>query len=107
MYGVGVSYLLEDGFTPFESLDFNLAALLSLAKEGCEINLDNLDFNRADLLGWIRCTLAALSRAEKASVKSLAALLTLTFLTKDFKVISRFLLRAVLTLSFRTFLMAD
>lgn len=85
MYGVGVSYLLEDGFTPFESLDFN----------------------RADLLGWIRCTLAALSRAEKASVKSLAALLVLAFLTKDFKVISRFLLRAVLILSFLTFFMAD
>lgn len=93
--------------TLFDNLDLSLAALLSLAKEGCEINLDNLDFNRADLLGWIRWTLAALSKAEKAACRSLAVLLALAFLTKDFKASSRFLLRAVLTLSFLTFFMAD
>jgi len=68
---------------------------------------DNLDFNLAALLGWIRWTLAALSKAEKAACKSLAVLLTLAFLTKDFKAISRFLLRDDLTLSFLTFLIAD
>ncbi len=68
---------------------------------------DNLDFKRAALLGWIRWTLAALSRAEKAAVKSLAVLLALTFLTNDFRAISRFLLRVVLTLSFLTFLIAE
>ncbi len=71
------------------------------------IPFDNRDFKRAALFGCIRWTLAALSKAEKAAVKSLAALLVLAFLTKDFKASSRFLLRAVLSLSFRTFLMAD
>lgn len=71
------------------------------------IPLDNLDLSRAALLGWIKWTLAALSKAEKAAVKSLAALEALAFLIKDFKVVSRFLLRAVLPLSFRTFLIAD
>lgn len=69
--------------------------------------LDNLDFKRAALLGWIRCTLAALSKAEKAACISLAALDALAFFTKDFKTVSRFLLRAVLSLSFLTFLIAD
>lgn len=68
---------------------------------------DNLDFKRADLLGWIKWTLAALSRAEKAACKFLALLSFLAFLTKAFKEISRFLLRAVLTLSFLTFLIAE
>lgn len=67
----------------------------------------NLDFNLEALLGWISLTLAALSRAEKTARKSLADFETLTFFIKDFKPISRFLFRAVLTLSFLTFLIAD
>lgn len=69
--------------------------------------LDNLDLSLAAFLGWIRWTLAALSRAEKTACKSLAALVVLTFLIKDFKAFSRFLLRAVLILSFLTFLIAE
>lgn len=68
---------------------------------------DKRDFSLAALLGWIRWTLAALSKAEKAARRSLAVLLALAFLTRDFKAISRFLLRAVLALSFLTFFMAD
>lgn len=55
----------------------------------------------------MRCTLAALSKAEKADCKLLAVLDTLAFLIKDFKISSLFLLRAVLTLSFLTFLIAE
>jgi len=67
----------------------------------------NLDFSLEALLGWISLTLAALSRAEKTACKSLADFEILTFLIKDFKPIARFLFRAVLTLSFLTFLIAD
>lgn len=68
---------------------------------------DKRDFKRAALLGWINFTLVALSKAENAACKSFAALVVLTFLIKDFKFVSRFSLRAVLVLSFRTFLMAE
>lgn len=68
---------------------------------------DNLDFNLAALFGWISLTLAALSKAEKTACKSLAPFEALAFLIKDFKFNSRFLFRAVLTLSFLTFLIAD
>lgn len=49
----------------------------------------------------------ALSSAEKTACKSLAPLVDLAFLIKDFKALERFLLRAVLNLSFLTFFMAD
>ncbi len=52
-------------------------------------------------------TLAALSRAENTVCKSLADLEVLTFLTKERKFSSRFLFRAVLILSFLTFLIAE
>lgn len=68
---------------------------------------DSLDFNLAALFGWINFTLAALSKAENAACKSLASFEVLAFLTKDFRLNSRFLLRAVLVLSFLTFLIAD
>ena len=68
---------------------------------------DNLDFNLAALFGWIKWTLAALSSAEKAACKFLGVLETLAFLIADFKAVSRFLFRAVLVLSFLTFLMAE
>lgn len=68
---------------------------------------DNLDFNLEALFLWIRFTLVALSKAEKTACKSFVALLVLTFLIADFKASSRFLLRAVRVLSFRTFLIAD
>lgn len=58
-------------------------------------------------MGWINFTLAALSRAENAACKSLVFFETLAILTKDFKTKPLFLLRAVLTLSFLTFLIAD
>lgn len=69
--------------------------------------LDKRDLSLAALLGWINLTLAALSKAEKTVCKSLADFEALTFLINDFKPISRFLFRAVLTLSFLTFLIAD
>lgn len=72
-----------------------------------ETNLDNLDFSLADLFGWINLTLAALSKAENTACKSLADLLVRLFLIRDFKAPFRLLLRAVLTLSFLTFLIAD
>lgn len=71
------------------------------------IPFDNLDFNLAALLGWIKCTLAALSKAEKTAFKFVAVFSRRAFLIKAFKAISRFLFRAVLSLSFLTFLMAD
>jgi len=92
---VGASYFFESFFK------------IGLLVESEPTPFDSLDFNLAALLGWIKCTLAALSKAEKAAVKSLADLLILAFLTKDFKVVSRFLLRAVLSLSLRTFFIAD
>lgn len=51
--------------------------------------------------------LAALSKAEKTACKSLADLEVLAFLIRDFKTVDLFLLRAVLTLSFLTFLIAE
>lgn len=69
---------------PFESLDFNLEAL------ALEISF----------------TLAALSKLEKTFCKSLAFFVWRTFLIADFKESSRFLLRSVRVLSFRTFLIA-
>lgn len=72
-----------------------------------EISLDNLDFNLADLFGWINLTLAALSKAENTACKSLSDLVVRLFLIRDFKILSRLLLRAVLTLSFLTFFIAD
>jgi len=68
--------------------------------------LDNRDFNLEALLGWIKWTLTALSKAEKAACKSFASFVPLTFLIADFSETSLFLLRAVLTLSFLTFLIA-
>lgn len=72
-----------------------------------ETLFDNLDLSLAALLGCINLTLAALSRAEKVACKSLADLETLAFFIKDFKLNSLFLLRAVLNLSFLTFLIAE
>lgn len=71
------------------------------------IPFDSLDFSLAALFGWINFTLEALSKAENAFCKSLADFEVLTFLIKDFKFSSCFLLRAVLVLSFLTFLIAD
>jgi len=70
-------------------------------------SLDNLDFNREALLGWIRWTLAALSKAEKAACRFLSDLFILAFFTNDLRAASLLSLRIVLTLSFRTFLIAD
>lgn len=58
-------------------------------------------------MGWINFTLAALSKAENAACKSLVFFEALAFLTKAFKANPLFLLRAVLVLSFLTFLIAD
>ncbi len=86
---------------------FDLAALLLLAIEGCEINLDNLDLSRADLFGWMSFTFAALSRAEKTACKFLGELSLLAFLIKVFRALPRDLFRAVLTRSFLIFFMAE
>ena len=51
--------------------------------------------------------MTALSKAEKAAVRSEAFLLILTFLIDALTESSRFLLRAVLILSFLTFFIAD
>ncbi len=70
-------------------------------------NFANLDLRRAALFGWINLTLAALSNAEKAAVKPFSVRVLRAALTKLFRVRSRVSLRAVLILSFRTFLIAD
>lgn len=68
---------------------------------------DSLDLRRAALLGWINLTLAALSKAEKAACRFFALVVVLAFLIRDLRIFARFLLRAVLVLSLRTFLIAD
>lgn len=70
-------------------------------------SLESLDFNLEDLFLWIKLTLAALSRAEKAAVRLLALGFFRASLTSLFKTFSRLVLRAVLVLSFLTFLRAD
>ncbi len=84
-----------------------LAAFLGAKTTVPVTPFDNLDFNLAALLGWISFTLAALSSTEKAACRSLAFFEVLTFLIKALRVSARFLLRAVLVLSFLTFLIAD
>ena len=71
------------------------------------VPLESLDFNLLALFLWIKLVLAALSRAEKTADKFLADLAALAFFIKALKVSSRFLLRAVLNLSFLTFFIAD
>ncbi len=68
---------------------------------------DKRDLSLAALFGWINFTLAALSKAENTACKSFAVFPVRAFLTSDFKLSSLLLLRAVLVLSFRTFLIAD
>lgn len=72
-----------------------------------EIPLESLDLSLEALLGWIKLTLAALSNAEKASDKFSGDFSRLAFFTKVLRLLSRFLLRALRTLSFRIFLIAD
>lgn len=70
-------------------------------------NLANLDFNLEALFLCIRFTLAALSKAEKMVDKFLALGVFLAVFSAFFKADSLLLLRAVLILSFLTFLIAD
>lgn len=70
-------------------------------------SLDNLDFNLEDLFLWIKFTLAALSRAEKAADKLLALGFFLASLTSLLTILSRLAFLPVRVLSFRTFLIAD
>lgn len=70
-------------------------------------SLESRDFKREALLWWIRLTLAALSKAEKAACKFLATGFLRVVLINFFKTTSRFRFRAVLILSFLTFFNAD
>ena len=73
----------------------------------CTVPLASRDFNLEALFLWIKFTLTALSKAEKALLSAAGVLSFLAFLTKVFKTAPRFSLRAVLFLSFLTFLIAD
>lgn len=101
-YGVGVSY----DFLVFLTIFF-LEVFLAVLLVGVEMPFASLDFNLEALLGWIRCTLAALSRAEKTACKLAGVFCNLAFLIKVLSWSFRFLLRRVLTRSFLIFLMAD
>lgn len=72
-----------------------------------EIDLERRDFNLAALFLWMRFTLTALSKAEKAWVKFLTSGFFLAFLTSFLSTVSLALFLAVRTLSFLTFLIAD
>lgn len=71
------------------------------------LSLANLDLSLAALLGWIRWTLAALSKALKVALKFFGFGFLRLDLINFFKASSRFLFRAVRILSFRIFLIAD
>jgi hypothetical protein len=71
------------------------------------VSLERRDFSLAALFLWIKLTLTALSRAENADDRLVASGMRLACLMTLRIAVSLVLLRAVLVLSFRTFLIAD